>query len=45
MGTTTLNDTLTVTGAATFRDSIYIYYGGTRYTLSISKLINQGLLT
>lgn len=45
MGTTTLNDTLTVTGAATFRDSIYICYGGTRYTLSISKLINQGLLT
>lgn len=45
LGATTLNDTLTVTGAATFRDSIYIYYGGTRYTLSISKLINQGLLT
>ena len=45
LGTTTLNDALTVTGAATFRDSIYIYYGGTRYTLSISKLINQGLLT
>ena len=44
-GAATLNDTLTVTGAATFRDSIYIYYGGTRYTLSISKLINQGLLT